>query len=146
MRRSSKRNDGENRPSRLRGQAYRPTSRSAKRSKQWRNSGSVRFLDTLQGHISNSFLHCARKPKWAIDSGHAGDKVAANDPAAPPLGTEEEAGGDPPSAQQIRLAGARDPRRFCWPSASTGYPTSWVWILATALLTGAVAALAFVLR
>ena len=35
-----------------------------------------------------------------IDSGRAGDKVPFIDPAAAPLGTDEEAGGHPPSAQQ----------------------------------------------
>jgi hypothetical protein len=89
------------------------------------------------------------KLRRAIDRGDAGDKVAANDPAAAPLGTDEEAGGHPPSAEQIRLASRQElarPDDFAGPERATGYPTSWLWVLATALLTGAAAALAFTLR
>ncbi|HVW45027.1 MAG TPA: hypothetical protein VHC18_27135 [Amycolatopsis sp.] len=39
----------------------------------------------------------------AIDSGEAGDKVAFADPAAAPLGTDAEAGGHPPTAQELRM-------------------------------------------
>jgi hypothetical protein len=36
--------------------------------------------------------------RWAIDRGRTGDKVAYPDPAAAPLGTDEEAAGTPISA------------------------------------------------
>jgi cobalamin biosynthesis Mg chelatase CobN len=39
-----------------------------------------------------------------IDSGRTQDKVATSDPAAAPLGTDEEAAGTPPSPQVVELA------------------------------------------
>jgi len=44
----------------------------------------------------------------AIDQGEGGDKVDAADPAAAPLGTDDEAGGSPESAAQVRLAAAQE--------------------------------------
>ena len=38
----------------------------------------------------------AAQLKAAIDAGRTGDKAAASDPAAAPLGTDEEAAGTPP--------------------------------------------------
>lgn len=40
----------------------------------------------------------------AIDRGRTGSKVPYEDPAAAPLGTDEEAAGTPPSPADIRLA------------------------------------------
>ena len=39
-----------------------------------------------------------------ITRGRAGDKVAHPDPAAAPLGTDDEAAGTPPQPREIRLA------------------------------------------
>lgn len=39
-----------------------------------------------------------------IDSGRSGDKVRVVDPAAAPLGTDDEAAVRPPSARRVRLA------------------------------------------
>ncbi|EAQ01138.1 hypothetical protein OB2597_14309 [Pseudooceanicola batsensis HTCC2597] len=39
-----------------------------------------------------------------IDRGGTGDKVAFSDPAAAPLGTDDEAAGHPPSPEQVRRA------------------------------------------
>ncbi|MCT7377421.1 hypothetical protein [Chelativorans salis] len=39
-----------------------------------------------------------------IDHGRAGDKVAYPDPAAAPLGADDEAGGHPPTADQVAEA------------------------------------------
>jgi hypothetical protein len=39
-----------------------------------------------------------------IDRGETGDKVAAPDPAAAPLGTDDEAGGFPPTEEERALA------------------------------------------
>lgn len=39
-----------------------------------------------------------------IDSGRTGDKVAADDPAAAPLGTDEEAAGTPPAPDAVAAA------------------------------------------
>jgi len=41
-----------------------------------------------------------------IDRGGTGDKVAFNDPAAAPLGTDAEAGGHPPDSDQVKRAAA----------------------------------------
>ncbi|MDH2326915.1 hypothetical protein QCN27_08545 [Cereibacter sp. SYSU M97828] len=39
-----------------------------------------------------------------IDSGRSGDKVNFSDPAASPLGTDDEAAGDPPTPAQLAMA------------------------------------------
>lgn len=39
-----------------------------------------------------------------IDRGGTGDKVAFSDPAAAPLGTDDEAAGHPPTPEQVRTA------------------------------------------
>jgi hypothetical protein len=45
-----------------------------------------------------------------IDRGLTGDKVAWPDPAAVPLGTDDEAGGSPPTPEQRALAAAYEHR------------------------------------
>lgn len=42
--------------------------------------------------------------RQAIDSGQTGDKVRHLDPAASPLGTDDEAAGSTPTAERIALA------------------------------------------
>ncbi|MCP8937441.1 hypothetical protein NK718_02850 [Alsobacter sp. SYSU M60028] len=39
-----------------------------------------------------------------IDSGRTGDKVAFSDPAAAPLGADDEAAGHPPGPEEVALA------------------------------------------
>lgn len=46
-----------------------------------------------------------------IDRGEAADKVAVFDPAAVPLGADEEAAGTPPPPGALRLAAAAEDRR-----------------------------------
>ncbi|MCW1933661.1 hypothetical protein [Pararhodobacter zhoushanensis] len=46
----------------------------------------------------------ASRLRDAIDRGGTGDKVAFSDPAAAPLGTDDEAAGTPPTPQQVRTA------------------------------------------
>ncbi|MBB5754828.1 hypothetical protein [Prosthecomicrobium pneumaticum] len=46
-----------------------------------------------------------------IDSGRTGDKIAFPDPAAAPLGTDDEAAGVPPSAAAIAHAAAAETRQ-----------------------------------
>jgi hypothetical protein len=46
--------------------------------------------------------------KHDIDSGRTGDKVGGFDPAAAPLGTDEEAGGAPLSPQSLQHARAME--------------------------------------
>jgi hypothetical protein len=48
--------------------------------------------------------------RTAIDQGNAGSKVDATDPAAAPLGTDDEAGGTPNTLAQVRLAASREVR------------------------------------
>lgn len=40
----------------------------------------------------------------AIDRGRTGSKVPARDPAAAPLGTDDEAAGTPPSTEDVKSA------------------------------------------
>jgi hypothetical protein len=47
-----------------------------------------------------------------IDSGRTGDKAPGFDPAAAPLGTDEEAAGTPPSAFEIEQARRLEDRRL----------------------------------
>ena len=44
------------------------------------------------------------KLRNAIDHGRAGDKVNFSDPAAAPLGTDDEAAGTPPTREQLQRA------------------------------------------
>ena len=44
-----------------------------------------------------------------ISRGRAGDKVNHPDPAAAPLGTDDEAAGHPPSLEELRIAAASAP-------------------------------------
>lgn len=46
-----------------------------------------------------------------IDSGRTGDKVAAPDPAAAPLGTDDEAAGTPPRAEEVEFARRQERRQ-----------------------------------
>lgn len=39
-----------------------------------------------------------------IDRGKGGDKVGFPDPAAAPLGTDAEAGGNPPTREELKIA------------------------------------------
>ena len=45
-----------------------------------------------------------------IDSGRTGDKVAMSDPAAAPLGTDDEAAGTPPPGHAMAAARAAEAR------------------------------------
>lgn len=58
-------------------------------------------------------LHaCAAGPlRRDIDAGRSRDKVAFPDPAAAPLGTDDEAAGTPISREQARMAHAEEARR-----------------------------------
>ena len=44
------------------------------------------------------------KLRHDIDRGRGGDKVDAIDPAAAPLGTDDEAAGTPPSKEAVQIA------------------------------------------
>lgn len=73
-----------------------------------------------------------------IDSGRTGDKVGNMDPAAAPLGTDDEAAGTPPSREAIRTAISHEVKTA---KGSTGQ-TDWS---ALALFTGSVFFLALLM-
>ncbi|MBA3325999.1 MAG: hypothetical protein H0T41_12290 [Rhodobacteraceae bacterium] len=53
---------------------------------------------------SNDEARNAAQLRAAIDRGDAGDKAMQGDPAAAPLGTDDEAAGTPNSARQVESA------------------------------------------
>ena len=69
----------------------------------------------------------------AIDNGKTGDKVAASDPAVAPLGTDDEAGGAPPSANEVMLA-ADTEMRAIKPKPNRIGPAIWIFMLFIAML------------
>ena len=70
----------------------------------------------------------------AIDQGRGGDKVDAADPAVAPLGTDDEAGGSPDSAAQVRLAAAQELRAWPGPERQlrSGLGSAW-WLIGFSL-------------
>jgi len=50
----------------------------------------------------------ADRLRYEIDRGRGGDKVDASDPAVAPLGTDDEAGGSPPTPAQVKQAYANE--------------------------------------
>jgi hypothetical protein len=58
---------------------------------------------------SNKPIETTEQLRIAIDQG-GGGKVDATDPAATPLGADDEAGGTPNTAAQVRLAAAHEIR------------------------------------
>lgn len=95
--------------------------------------------------------------RHAIDRGHAGDKRGFPDPAAAPLGTDDEAGGNPPTAQQRRQAWHQEivQRPDARDATGSGRPVSgepgttrarrglWIVIIAVGVVLCGVAALLF---
>jgi hypothetical protein len=74
----------------------------------------------------------------AIDQGHGGDKVDVTDPAAAPLGTDDEAGGSPNAVAQVRLAAAHEVRARSSSARqrTSGWGAAW-WLIGYSVLTGA---------
>lgn len=62
----------------------------------------------------------------AIDQGNG--KVDATDPAAAPLGTDDEAGGTPNSYAQVRLAAAHEIRPHKKRQRTSGLGAAW-WVI-----------------
>jgi hypothetical protein len=66
-----------------------------------------------------------------IDSGRTGDKVAGSDPAAAPLGTDEEAAGTAPDPNVV--AAARQQERaqpVPAPARTSGARVAWLLVIA----------------
>ena len=64
----------------------------------------------LMGMAKNAKPPTTEQLRRDIDSGRTGDKAPGLDPAAAPLGTDEEAGGAGPSAAEIAQARANERR------------------------------------
>jgi hypothetical protein len=73
------------------------------------------------------------KLKHDIDQGRGGDKVDVFDPAAAPLGTDDEAAGTPPSPAAIKQAHEMEIRSTAVPSGRDGDHAVAIYI---ALLVG----------
>lgn len=73
----------------------------------------------------------------AIDQGGGGDKVDAADPAAAPLGTDDEAGGSPDSAGQVALAAAQEVRArpAVERQRNSGIGSAW-WLIGISVFMG----------
>ncbi|MBZ9936978.1 hypothetical protein LB518_11785 [Mesorhizobium sp. BR1-1-16] len=54
--------------------------------------------------MSEQPVRTADRLRHEIDSGSGSDKIAFPDPAASPLGTDDEAAGQPPGPEQVALA------------------------------------------
>lgn len=80
----------------------------------------------------NTRLH-ADDLRQAIDSGHTGDKVAAPDPAAVPLGTDDETAGQAPSHDQVQRALERE-RRDLEPGSAKGGARTWITLIVAGLV------------
>jgi hypothetical protein len=75
-----------------------------------------------------------------IDHGRTCDKVDALDPAAAPLGADEEAAGTPPDASAIEAARTLELSRSCTSTSRHGAGAGWLLIaFASALGAGFVA-------
>jgi hypothetical protein len=71
-----------------------------------------------------------------IDSGRTGEKVPAADPAAAPLGTDEEAAGTPTAPEAIAQARQQETARPHETRPRRGPGHAWIQIAFVALLAG----------
>ncbi|MPQ95310.1 hypothetical protein AXZ77_2496 [Thioclava sp. ES.031] len=98
---------------------------------------------------ANSGSAEASQLRETIDRGGTGDKVAFSDPAAAPLGTDDEAAGTSPSLQQVRMAQEHEGRhgvaenRKPGPAEINGGMSRWA-LLAIAFVVLFVSAVAWV--
>jgi hypothetical protein len=78
------------------------------------------------------------KLKRDIDTGRTRDKVPFPDPAAAPLGTDDEAAGTPPSPEAVHRARAEEVKGPPRPSPEHGEPgvlrRIWPWLVILAVL------------
>jgi hypothetical protein len=73
---------------------------------------------------SNDEGRSAARLRADIDGGRTRDKVNVTDPAAAPLGTDEEAAGTPPSPEELALARANAPREDVPTDVNRSAPTA----------------------
>jgi hypothetical protein len=87
------------------------------------------------GHKLGPFtpIETTEQLRIAIDQGHG--KVDATDPAAAPLGTDDEAGGTPNSAAQVRLAAAHEIRPNQKRQRTSGIGHAW-WLIGFSAFMG----------
>jgi hypothetical protein len=83
--------------------------------------------------------YTADRLRHDIDSGRTGDKIPHPDPSAAPLGTDDEAGGNPPQPHQLQAAAASELRRSGVPGPKTRI--RWAWLLIAFIVLLAAAAL-----
>ena len=69
-----------------------------------------------------------------IDQGRTGDKMAWPDPAAVPLGADEEAAGTPLSHSTESVAHLREAHITCDPPRSEGIGAAWILVGVVAVL------------
>jgi hypothetical protein len=74
-----------------------------------------------------------------IDSGRTGDKIPHPDPAAAPLGADDEAGGHSPRSHQVQAAMAAELSRS--PAPAPKRRVRWAWLLIAFIVLLAAAAL-----
>ena len=73
---------------------------------------------------SPSTIRNTEQLRHAIDRGRGADKVSFNDPAAAPLGTDEEAAGKPPTEHRVLLAAEAEIRLPDRPISERHEPTA----------------------
>jgi hypothetical protein len=82
---------------------------------------------------TNKPIETTEQLRIAIDQGHG--KVDATDPAAAPLGTDDEAAGTPNTMAQVRLAAAHEIRPNKKRQRTAGLGAAW-WVIGGSLLVG----------
>jgi hypothetical protein len=85
--------------------------------------------------------------KADIDAGRTGDKVNNADPGLSPLGTDDEAAGNPVSVERLRLAETIEKQQGVAagpPVRDTRRPGPSIWIMAAVVVAVAVAVILFV--
>ena len=101
-----------------------------------RNSASSSSPPAPPEFDPDTVIETTEQLRIAIDQGQAGDKVDAADPAAAPLGTDDEAGGTPNTPAQVRLAAAQE---VCangeMRQRNSGIGPAW-WLIGFTVFTG----------
>jgi coenzyme F420-dependent glucose-6-phosphate dehydrogenase len=103
--------------------------------------GVSRFADQCEAesNVMSKTPITAERLRHEIDSGRTGDKIPHPDPAAAPLGADDEAGGHPPLPHQIEAAAAAELSRSSAPAPKR--EVRWAWLLIGFIVLLAAAAL-----